>query len=280
MTLEQLIQQGSRKLAAISNTPRLDSELLLGAILDKPRSWLLAWPEKPLDPAVLRQVQILFERRVQGEPVAYILQRQPFWTFTLEVSGDVLIPRAETESLIEHTLNESSLVQHSCRVLELGTGSGAIAMALAAEQPAWEIHASDCSVAALRIAQRNAACYQLDHIHFIAMDWFAAITPQPVFDIIIANPPYIDRHDPELEYSVSTYEPEWALIAANNGRAALDHIIQQAPRYLSPGGMLCLEHGWLQGPAIIKAMQNNYFIDCRAIYDLNSHWRGTAGWYR
>lgn len=246
-----------------STLDNLDSQLLLGYVLQQPRSFVLAHPEYVLTPAQQQQFQQLMLRRQQGEPIAYILGQQEFWSLNLTVTPEVLIPRPETELVIELLLTNFSNEQ-SLAILDLGTGSGAIALALADEKPTWQITATDKSTAALDIAQQNAQDLKIENIIFKHSDWFNDITQQ--YNVIVSNPPYIAADDVHL--SALQYEPKSALIADDNGLAEYQKIIAQAKAHLQPEGLLFLEHGYQQADAIQALLQQHGFNNITTVNDL------------
>lgn len=231
----------------ISGTARLDVELLLAECLQKDRSYLFAWPEAVLTAAQQQQFDQLFQRRRAGEPVAHILGYREFWDLTLKVNASTLIPRPDTELLVELALEKFG--QAGIRVLDLGTGTGAIALALANERKAWRIDAVDSSEPAVSLALENQQSHSISGVDVYLSDWFSAV-PQAEFDLIISNPPYIDPQDEHLQQGDVRFEPLSALIAGDNGLADIDTIIEQAPGYLKPGGVLMLEHGYDQAVAV------------------------------
>lgn len=263
LNLHAVLQAATMALTA-STTPRLDAELLLAHALNLSRVDLHRLSEKKLASSEIDLFQTLLQRRQRGEPIAYILGTQPFWQLDLKVTPDVLIPRPETELIIEIMLRTFSATQ-PLKIIDLGTGSGAIALALAAECPLWQIMATDVSAPALAIAQENAARYKLSNVKFCLSNWFAQVLPAE-FDVIISNPPYIADDDYHLEQL--QYEPETALVANNNGLAALEQIIQQAHCYLTAKGMLILEHGYQQAEAVMQLLATNHYMDIKNYSDL------------
>jgi release factor glutamine methyltransferase len=224
----------------------LDAELLLALALNAPRSTLRAWPQRVLTPQQAWQFEQLARRRQAGEPLAYLTGRKEFWSLELQVSPDVLVPRPETELLVELALQRLPADQPA-RVIDLGTGSGAVALALASERPAWQVVGIDRSPAALRIARANAVRLRLERVAWLAGDWLKPINPAWQADLIVSNPPYLaaaDPHWPDLQY-----EPRLALLAAEEGLAALREIIATAHSHLAAGGWLGVEHGYEQGAA-------------------------------
>lgn len=253
-----------------SDTPVLDAELLLAHVLGKPRSYLLTWPERELDETQLAQFDALLARRRQGEPVAYLLGEQGFWSLDLKVAPDTLIPRPDTERLVEVALELGPA--GPARVLDLGTGTGAIALALAAERPRWQLIGVDRMPAAVALARRNGERLGLTHAHFLQSDWFSALDGQ-CFDMIVSNPPYIAADDPHLALGDVRFEPASALVSGEDGLDDIRRIIAEAPDHLAPGGWLLLEHGWQQAPAVCQLLR-----ECGM--DLVQSWRDLGGQLR
>jgi len=243
-----IIQSSTEQLAVISESAQLDIEILLAYAMDKPRSHLRAWPEKLLTKAQLSQFQRLFEQRLQGVPIAYLIGRREFWSRDFKVTPDVLIPRPETELLIELSLALMADKQ-AARIIDLGTGSGIIAITLAAERADFTVIASDLSPRALVVAEDNARQHQIESIQFIQSCWFDDI-PVGWFDLVISNPPYIDRQDPHLLQGDVRFEPNSALIAAEQGLADIKQLSRQAIDFLKPEGYLLVEHGYNQQSAV------------------------------
>lgn len=234
-TIKQVITQAESTIRE-SETSRLDAELLIAHALDVTRAYLYTWPDKTLTTVQLDKIQPLIEQRAKGIPVAYLIGKREFWSLSLNVTADTLIPRPETELLVEAILDNLS-EQDTKQVLDLGTGSGAIALAVAAERPMCQVIATDFSPSALRVAQKNAMSLKLSNLNFIQGDWLDAIG-HTQFDIIVSNPPYIAEHDPHLAQGDVRYEPTSALVAKSHGLACLENIIVHAARCLKPGGML------------------------------------------
>lgn len=259
-------------LAAVSASPRLDLELLLCAATGCSRTLLYARPETELDAEQARAFEHLFTRRRGGEPMAYILGEREFWSLTLKVTPATLIPRPETELLVELAL--SLVTEPRARVLDLGTGSGAIALALAHERPQWQATGVDRSAAALAVAEANRAALALDNVRWRAGDWLAGERER--YHLIVANPPYVDPADPHLGQGDVRFEPRTALVAAEHGLADLRAIAAAAPDHLLHGGWLLLEHGADQGAAV-RACCATALEGVRSWRDLAGHERVSGG---
>ncbi|SUD61487.1 HemK family modification methylase [Ectopseudomonas oleovorans] len=257
-----------------SPTPRLDAELLLAAALNKPRSYLRTWPERELDGEQLALFQSNLQRRRQGEPVAYILGHQGFWSLDLEVAPHTLIPRPDTELLVETALELLPAMPLS--VLDLGTGTGAIALALASERPAWQVTGVDRVADAVALAERNRLRLQLDNASFLHSHWFSALAGQR-FALILSNPPYIRADDQHLAQGDVRFEPSSALVAGCDGLDDIRAIIPAAPAHLLPGGWLLLEHGFDQAEAVRALLAAGGFAEVHSRRDLAGHERISLG---
>ena len=263
VTIAKAIQSMTTQLNAHTTTPRLDAELLLADACKRPRSFLYAYPEHELTIDTQTRLQELLLRRIQGEPIAYLLGQKEFWSLPLNVTPDTLIPRPETEHIIEWALNQ--LPYDDITIADLGTGSGAIAIALAHERPSWSVHATDLSAAALQIAIQNARQHKLDNIEFYMGSWLDAL-PDQHYTAIISNPPYIANDDPHL--TTLSFEPQQALRADDNGFAAFKKIIADANNKLLPNGKLILEHGYNQADALAQLLYQAGFIHIESYCDL------------
>lgn len=257
-----------------SDTPRRDAEILLAYVLDVPLAYLKTWPEKKPDIDQREKFHSLVRKRQAGHPVAYLMGEWEFWSLPVKVTSDTLIPRPETECLVELALEKVS--EKKAVVADLGTGSGVIALALAFENPEWSIWACDNSQRALDIAKTNARRLKLKNINFFSSDWFSGF-PDKAFDLIVSNPPYIDEADKELENSVIEWEPHQALIAAENGLSDLKKIIVQAGGFLKTGGWLILEHGFQQGEAVARLLEENAYKNISTVMDLEGRDRVSCG---
>jgi len=274
-TLDELSADAARRLAAISDTPRLDAEVLLAAALDRPRSHLLAWPERIPEPEQAARFAAWLERRLAGEPVAYLLGRREFWSLELDVTPDTLIPRPETELLVELAL-ERLPVDRPVTVADLGAGSGAIALALAVERPRARIVATDRSLAALTVAQRNARRLGVANVEFREGDWCAPLAGE-CFDLIASNPPYVAATDSRWRRGALRFEPPSALVAGEDGLSAIRAIVAQAPARLRPGGWLLLEHGYDQGEAVPALLWEWGFVEVSDHLDAAGVSRASCG---
>lgn len=257
-----------------SPTARLDAELLLAAALGKPRSYLRTWPERELDAVQQAAFSESLARRRAGEPIAYILGQQGFWSLELEVAPHTLIPRPDTELLVETAL--ALLPATAASVLDLGTGTGAIALALASERPAWQVSGVDRVADAVALAERNRARLGLGNARFCASHWFSAVAGRR-FQLIVSNPPYIRADDQHLAEGDVRFEPSSALVAGEDGLDDIRLIIEQAPDYLEPRGWLALEHGFDQAEAVRALLQARGFTAVESRRDLGGHERISLG---
>lgn len=258
-----------------SPTAQLDAELLLAFVLEKPRSYLYTWPDKTVTEAQVAAFMTLLERRQRGEPVAYLLGRQGFWTLDLQVAKHTLIPRADTELLVEAALQLAD-ASSTLKVLDLGTGTGALALALASERPLWAVTGVDRIESAVALAQNNQRQLQLANVEFLSSHWFSALTAQR-YDLIVSNPPYIADNDPHLQQGDVRFEPLSALVSGPDGLDDIRLIIAQAPSYLTANGWLLLEHGFDQASAVRELLQQAGFIDVSSQRDLSGHQRISLG---
>ena len=272
MQVSGWLSQAAGALQATSDSPRLDAELLLMHTLQVSRTWLFTWPDRELSESERNVADSLLGRRERGEPMAYITGRREFWSLPLQVNPSTLIPRPDTETLVEWAL-ELDLPARS-RVLDLGTGTGAIALALASERPEWQVIAVDLNACAVELARTNARDLELP-VDVFQSAWFDSVSGR--FDLIVSNPPYIDPDDEHLQQGDVRFEPASALIAAEAGLADLSHIIRSAPEYLEPGGWLLLEHGYDQAQAVCKLLEQQGFMSVSVRRDLGGQARISGG---
>lgn len=259
--------------SAIDLGDRLEAELLLAHVVGVNRAWFFAHADDALDPAMAERFAGLVQRRAAGEPVAYITGTRDFWSMTLEVTPATLIPRPETERLVELALER---LPQGASVVDLGTGSGAIALALAKERPDLWVTAVDASSAALEVARRNAARLGLTRVRFLAGDWFAPLAGER-FDLIVSNPPYIEADDPHLDRGDLRFEPTSALASGDDGLDDIRLIAAGAANHLHPGGWLLVEHGWNQKEAARAVLTSCGLRDVFTAQDLEDRDRVSGG---
>lgn len=293
MTLDQLVRHAALRLqAAGSPSPRLDAEVLWMHVTGRDRTWLYTWGDRiwgdrtrgdrtAVDSAEARWQQARFDAliaaRAQGMPVAYLTGEREFHGLALATSPETLIPRPDTETLVEAALERATAA--SGRLLDMGTGTGAIALAFAGERPGWQVDGVDIGPEAVALARDNAARLGIGNARFVHGDWFAALAddPLPAFDLIVANPPYIDVADPHLRQGDVRFEPRSALVAAEAGLADLRHLVDRAGGYLTPGGWLALEHGHTQARAVRDMLDQAGYARVASLRDLGGHERVTLG---
>ncbi|OUS09296.1 protein-(glutamine-N5) methyltransferase, release factor-specific [Gammaproteobacteria bacterium 54_18_T64] len=264
-------------LEVVSDSPRLDLEVLLCHVLDKPRSYLFTWPEQLLDQKSAQHFNDLFVRRANGEPIAYLTGEKEFWSLSLEVNATTLIPRPDTELLVETALKV--IAKPDAIVLDLGTGTGAIALALASERPNWQISAVDTVPEAVALAEKNRQRLSLDNVQVGRSDWFKDLARQK-FDLIVTNPPYIDADDQHLKEGDVRFEPDSALVSGNKGLADIEVIITGAKQYLSAGGYLLIEHGYQQAEAVRALLNSNDFVQVTTEQDIAGLERLSLGCFK
>jgi len=270
----QLLTAAATQLSAISDSPRLDAEILLAHVLKRSRTWLFTWPDKVPNAEEVSAFHGLIQRRAVGEPVAYLTGEREFWSLPLAVSPATLIPRPDTETLVAVALEHFG--HQAIRALDLGTGTGAIALALAHERPQWELVAVDREAAAVALALCNRDRLQLTNVEILQSDWFATVSGH--FDLIVSNPPYIDPADPHLQRGDVRHEPASALVAKQGGLADLAHIIATGVNYLASEGLLIVEHGADQGEAVRKLFSKGGYQKVASIRDLAGLERVTLGY--
>lgn len=272
-TIHSVLTDLQTQLTAVSDAPKLEAEWILELATGIDRQGQRRHEAQLVSSEQMALIHSLTERRTSGQPLAYVLGEQHFWTLRLKVSPAVLIPRPETELVIERALHYLPS-QQAAAILDLGTGSGAIALAVAQERPATKVLAVDLSSDALAVAADNAELHGIGNVEFLQSDWFSNIPPQR-FALILSNPPYIAAGDPHLEAAVLIHEPYQALISGTDGLQAIRHIIQQAPEFLAPQGWLILEHGWQQAKQVRGLLESTGFSSVASHADLAGHLRVT-----
>lgn len=274
LTIKKALTQAANTLVD-GDSSLLDSEVLLAHVLNKARSYFRAWPEKILTTEELQVFQSLIEQRRAGRPIAYLVGEREFWSRSFIVSPDVLIPRPDTELLIDIAQLKFSPDQ-TFSILDLGTGSGAIAITLALEFKNSTVTAIDASNEALAIAQKNAHQYSARNVNFILSNWFEQV-PHSGFDLIVSNPPYICENDPHLLEGDLRFEPSSALIAQHEGLQDFERIISKAHTFLNPKGIILFEHGFQQGTAVKNLLESSGFTFTQHFRDIQDHVRATLG---
>lgn len=274
ITYRGLLDDATQTLYDCSDTPRIDAEYLLQHVVDKSMAWLISYGDQAATAEHTSIFQDLICKRAEGTPIAYLLGYREFWTLKLRVNSHVLIPRGDTEILVEQALTRIRK-DDSQTVLDLGTGSGAIALSVAKERPNIEVIATDSSELALEVAKFNAKSNQIKNISFTLSDWFSQIDTQK-FDVILSNPPYIHPHDPHLTKGDLRFEPLTALASGVDGLQDLELIIKEAPKYLYRGGWLILEHGYNQAEMVKALLVKQGFASIDLYADLNHLPRCTA----
>lgn len=266
--IQTVLRSSISTLQDISDSAELDAEVLLCHILKKNRTYLRTWPERQLKVKELDQFKDLLKQRQQGQPIAYLVGNREFWSRDFYVDTNVLIPRPDTETLIELCLQ---LIQHKpdARLIDLGTGSGIIAITLAAEFPELNVTAVDSSIAALKIAQHNAQLNNTPNIHFLQSNWLAQLENE-TFDFIVSNPPYIAPDDPHLNQGDVRFEPTSALIAEQHGLQDIMHISAQSQRHLNKGAYLIFEHGYNQQHAVHSILDQHQYQNIHCLHDLSN----------
>ena len=264
LRIDEALAAATAALGEVSESPRLDAELLLARTLDVQRSYLFAHPEDRMDPAAVERYADIIERRADGMPMAYILGEREFWSMDLSVSPATLVPRPETEILVEQALMRIPR-RAEFEILDLGTGSGAVAIAVARERPLSHLVATDVSEAALAVARENARRHDVPNVEFVAADW-ADVFDDDAFDVVVSNPPYVASGDPHL--ADLRYEPRSALEAGDDGLDAIRRIAATVMRVLRPGGSLLIEHGADQAAAVEAILAAAGWTDVDCISDL------------
>ena len=274
MQIQQWLKQANIELKSSSPSPDYDCQIILECILDRPASYLKTWPEKELTDQQRQQANHWLERRKQGEPIAYIIGFREFWTLRLACNRSTLIPRADTECLVEYVL-EQYAETNQLSLLDLGTGTGAIALSLKSEQPHWQVFAMDYHFAACQLAQSNNV-QQPQQVAIFNGDWLSAIQPSSL-DIIISNPPYIESDDPHLSRGDLRFEPSSALTAGTDGLKDIITICQQSFSCLKDGGELIIEHGYNQKHAVQAIFKQFNYSSINTLQDYAGNDRFTVG---
>lgn len=274
MRIDALLDDAVQQLTD-SETAQLDAEVLLAHAINKPRSYLRAYPE--IEPAAKAEMafSLLLARRLAGEPVAHLTGQREFWSLPLTISADTLIPRPETELLVEQALQRIP-ENAAWRITDLGTGSGAIALAIARERPDCQLLACDISPAALGIAQNNAAQLGLTNISFRHSNWCSAFADNETFNMIVSNPPYIAASDPHLSKGDVRFEPPLALVSGSDGLDAIRLIASQASHFLVNNGCLLMEHGYDQGDTVRQILERHSYRHIQTLQDYSHRDRLTV----
>lgn len=273
-SIEKLIGYGCQLLSPCSDSAKLDAQILLCLVLKKELSYLLTWPEKSIESSFVEHYLNLLARRQAGEPIAYITGTKEFWSLPLKVSTATLIPRPDTEVLVEKVL-EVYFEQKKVSCLDLGTGTGAIALALASENSSWSVDGIDFSVEAVTLAKINGETLQLPHVNFYQSNWFSNVVEGKKFDLIVSNPPYIDEQDENLSQGDVRFEPKSALVAQSTGLADIMHIAKLSRDFLTSEGKLFFEHGYDQGDAVRNILLSLGYTKVQTIKDFSEHDRVT-----
>ena len=274
-TIGETFSEARQRLRASSPSPELDARVMLCHVLDCTPARLAARPERELSPEQQSRFDEALRQRLRGRPIAYITGEKEFWSLSLRVSPDVLIPRPETETLVEFALEHGS-VNARLDVADIGTGSGAIACALAVERPQWHITATDVSAEALGIAQINASAHAIENFRLRHGCWYEPLAGLE-FDLIISNPPYVASGDPHLDQGDVRFEPDAALASGEHGMDAITHLVREAGNHLKAGGWLAVEHGYDQQQAVHDCFTHYGFINIIQRSDLAGQPRVTAG---
>lgn len=274
-TISALINLGEQMLTQVSDSAKLDGQILLSFVIEKPISYLYTWPDTQLSQKQVKTFLALLKRRTLHEPIAYIVGEKEFWSMPFKVSPSTLIPRPDTEVLVETVLCNHKIERIHC--CDLGTGTGAIALALASERPLWLIDALDFNEDAVSLAKENAAILGFDKVSIYQSDWFSKVAIEKRFDVIVSNPPYIDKFDPHLVQGDVQYEPLSALVADNTGMKDFMTIAKNALSFLNPGGKIYFEHGYKQGVDVRKLLTGLAYQNVQTVNDYNGNERVTFG---
>lgn len=277
-TIKNILTSSVQALAELPDSAQLDCELLLCFVLKKSRTHLHTWPDKELSKDNLTQFTTLLERRIKGEPIAHILGERGFWSLNLKVTEDTLIPRPDTERLVELAL-ERIPEESQWKILDMGTGTGAIALSLAKERPACLITATDQSINVLNVAKQNANDNKIFNIEFLQSDWFSELENQQ-FDMIVSNPPYIKENDPHLLQGDVRFEPLTALTSGKDGLNDIRKIITNSLKHLTKEGALLIEHGYDQAEPVCNLLKAANFTNVSNFQDYNDNPRVSIGYIK
>ncbi|MFC0322974.1 peptide chain release factor N(5)-glutamine methyltransferase [Gallibacterium melopsittaci] len=288
LSYQNWLQQTTQQLSVIEaiSDAKIDAQMLLQYVTQKSSAQLMAFAETLLSVEQLQTLNQFVQRRLQGEPIAYIVGEKGFWTLDLAVSDKTLIPRPDTECLVETALAliaKQFASEEKLAILDLGTGTGAIALALAYElqqqKRVYQVLGVDRIVEAVELAKQNAVRNQLSQVEFIQSNWFSALAKNEKFDLIVSNPPYIAKDDPHLQQGDVRFEPLSALVAENNGLADIEHIIQTAKEFIQQQGWLLIEHGWQQAEIVQTLFQQYHWQNVQTVKDYGGNQRVTfAQW--
>lgn len=275
-TVKGLLQEAAETITD-SDTARLDAEVLLSFVLDRNRAWLYTWPDKVLTQESAERYRALIKRRSSGEPVAYLTGVREFWGLELSCDNTTLIPRPETELLVEQSLQ--LLLPDQAQVLDIGTGTGAIALALAKERPRWHLRGTDSSAGAIKLARANARKLGIRNVKWFKGDWFQPLDADVRFDLILSNPPYIPEGDEHLRQGDVRFEPHSALVSGEDGLDAIRRLVAGAGYWLNPKGWILLEHGYNQASDVRQILAAQGFNSISSFEDFAGHKRATlARW--
>lgn len=272
-TIQGLLDWSIKQLSG-SESPSLDSRILLAHCLDCTHTYLMTWPEKEVTPQGISTFKSLVAQRKVGHPIAHLTGKRAFWTLDLAVNASTLIPRPETELLVETALS-LPLPTHP-KVLDLGTGTGAIALALASENPNWQVIGVDKQIDAVQLAIQNGEQANISNASFKQSDWFSAVNAEK-FDVIVSNPPYVETSSPYLTCGDVRFEPASALTSGDDGLDDIRLIISKAKHFLEVNGWILLEHGFEQGADVRKLLESHQFFEVTTLHDLNGQPRVTMG---
>lgn len=266
LNIKFILQKTAEALTLVADHPALEAAILLAHVLEKPRTYLLAWPEQEISFMQSQTLNELVKRRLNNEPLAYLIGSKEFWSLHFKVTKDTLIPRPETELLVESVLAHYQ-ANTAIKIADLGTGSGAIAISLALTCPTWQVIATDIHPATLAIAKENAQQLAANNISFYGGKWCAAL-PHNDFTVIVSNPPYLAQDEWEKYAEGLKFEPRMALLAEGNGLSDLQQIIEDAPGYLTDGGMVFLEHGYQQASSVRDSFEQSHYQNITTVRDL------------